>query len=151
MYFIFNIKSQWFRRLIWIFTTFFIAFQVLYFFTAKEAILDSVPIGVETILIFIYIIYFLFEQFKTQRSNYIYSHPGFWIVIGIMIYLGGTFFFNILVNHMPPQQVAQYWYFTFIADIIKNICFAIALSVYIRKPDENSLKNKPSVPYLDMV
>ena len=130
----------------------FVVFQISYFFTAQAVVLDSVPIGVETILLFIYIIFFLFEQFKSQKNLYIYSHPLFWVSMGIMIYLGGSFFFNILANHMEPEQINKYWYFTFLADIIKNVCFSIAVIVYFKNPPIETPNHRTrSVPCLDMV
>ena len=74
----------------------------------------------------------------------------FWIVIGIMIYLGGSFFFNILANHLNNEQIIDYWYWSYIADIIKNILFAIGLFVFTRQPKQKGMI-KSSIPYLDMI
>lgn len=76
-----------------------------------------------------------------------YNNPGFWIAVGILIYLGGSFFFYILTNHIPREQIYKYKLLTYIAEIIKNILFAVALLMYLRKRPENDKKVK--VPNLD--
>jgi hypothetical protein len=68
-----------------------------------------------------------------------------------LIYLGGSFFFFILFEQLSPDQIADFGKLTYMAEIIKNILFTIALFVYTRFPFENSKKNSNSVPYLDMI
>ena len=101
----------------------------------------------ETILLFIFIFLFFYRFLKTAVDSYVYNQPCFWIAVGILIYLGGSFFFNILVNHLTFEQVDKYWFLTYIAETIKNILFAVALVMYLRQPRENS--KKETVPNLD--
>ena len=68
----------------------------------------------------------------------------FWISIGIFFYLAGSFFFNILANHMSKEELKQYWYYSFLFDIIKNGLIAVGLSVHRQK------NRTESIPYLDM-
>jgi len=68
-----------------------------------------------------------------------------------MIYLGGSFFFNILANHLDPKQLSEYWNLTFLADIFKNIFIAIAIFVYAVNPKDTTKKQSSSIPYLDMI
>ena len=112
--------------------------------------IDSIPIGIESILIFIYIILFFYQNFRNNYDQFIYDHHCFWLSIGIMIYLGGTFFFNILANYMQPKEVLPYWYLTHIADIIKNLFFCVAIIVYSRGQLKEKLFHHSSVPYLDL-
>jgi hypothetical protein len=144
----FIIVNKNFKKIIIGLSFCFYSFQVVYFIIDKSDRLDSIPVGVETILLFIYIIYFLYEQFKSQRNTYIYNHPGFWIAIGIMIYLGGSFFLYILVNHLDQEQIDKYVQFTYVADILKNIFLVTAICLYLRKDEKTSEK---TVPYLDMI
>ncbi len=105
--------------------------------------MDSVPVGVETILVFLFTFYFFYEEFKKENQLLI-RKPMFWISIGIFFYLAGSFFFNILANHMTQEELDDYWYYTYLFDIVKNICIVIGFIIY--KP-----KNKmDSLPYLDM-
>lgn len=126
----------------------FLIFQVFYFFYASFLKIDAVPIGIETILMFIYILFFFYEYFKAVEDKYIYNEPSFWCVIGILVYLGSSFFINILANHLSDQEVAKYSSLTNIAEIIKNILFAVAMIMYARQPKE--APHEKSIPYLDM-
>jgi hypothetical protein len=110
--------------------------------------IDSIPIGVETILIYSFIIYCFYEQFKQTQSDFIYKDPFFWFAFGIMIYLGGSFFFYILADHINEDKLVEYSRLTYIADIVKNALFLYALILL-------STKGRPSgynsVPNLDMI
>ena len=111
--------------------------------------IDSLPIGVETIFLFAYIIFYFYEQFKQPNPIELYRNETFWITVAIMIYLGGSFFFNILVPYLNPRMVLNYWYLTFIGDIVKNILFLYAL--FVKKNHSNKQQpQKKSIPHLDM-
>ena len=79
------------------------------------------------------------------------SNPNFYLVVGILIYLGATFFFNILANNVSKEQSDRYWHFTYIPEIIKNILFMLAVLIHSRFPSGNQPKKSESVPYLDMI
>lgn len=128
----------------------FVVFQATYFLTSKFKSLDSVGIGVETILLFGYVIYFFYEQFKKPTNITIYNHACFWVCVGILIYLGGSFFFYIMADHMTKSEIAQYWNLTYIGEIIKNILFSYSIFLYARQNNQNGL-NKKILPNLDMV
>src|SRR5206468_5338038 len=83
-----NIQQKKIRLPIIIVSALFFAFQLIYVITTKIKHLDSIPIGIETILILTYIIYFFYEFSKDIRTFYIYNHYCFWIAVGILIYLG---------------------------------------------------------------
>ena len=144
----YNIKQKKFKFLILLFSLFFLAFQLTYLLAAKKQRLDSAPIGIEAILLFIYIFYFFYESSKNIIDNYIYNHYCFWIAVGIMLYLGASFFFFISFNQLDKAQIKVFGNLTYVAEILKNIFFAIAVIIYSRKPME-TIKPK-SIPYLDM-
>jgi hypothetical protein len=144
-----NIKNKKFRVFISIFTFSFLVFLVFYYFNSKLARLDSIPIGIETILTLVYISFFFYESFKTSVDSYIYNHHCFWVSIGILLYLGGSFFFYILINDLPANEVKTFGNLTFIAEIIKNILFSIAVIIYYKSLRLDA--SKKSIPYLDMV
>lgn len=144
-----KIQSTIFRRIIYVLSIFFIAFQFFHYFTIRLDVIDSLPIGVETILLFTYIIFYFYEQFKLPNPDYVYRNETFWISFAIMIYLGGSFFFNILANYINPRLVLKYWFLTWWGDIIKNAIFLYAIYA-IRKTDKKHPNQKKSIPHLDM-
>lgn len=134
-----------------ILTIAFFLFQIIYYFETKLIRLDSIPIGIETILILIYVIYYFYDFYKRPTSFFIYSHYCFWVSIGILIYLGGSFFFYILINHLDISQVNTFGNLTYVAEIIKNVMFLSAILIFSKNySTRNKEKNKP-LPFLDMI
>jgi hypothetical protein len=127
----------------------YIIFLIFYFFTSRYRTIDSIPIGIETILIFLYTIYYLYEQFKNPEVQFLNRTFSFWLVIGIVIYLSGSFFIYILANHIPYKELIKYWFLTYVFDIIKNIFFAISIYIYANHSTKKANYNK-SIPFLDL-
>lgn len=146
-----SIRSNKTKKLILILSLFFLLFQLFYVFSGKVKRLDTIPIGIETILLLLYIIYFFYSFSKHINNNYIYNHFIFWAAVGILIYLGGSFFFFILIEHLSEEQVETFGTITYFAEIIKNILFSFALFIYSRHSFEKKENNLSSIPHLDMI
>ena len=71
--------------------------------------------------------------------------------MGILIYLGGSFFFYILFNELSREQVVTFGNMTFVAEILKNFLFGFALIIYAKNPTNNNNIKHSNVPYLDMI
>lgn len=72
--------------------------------------------------------------------------------MAIIIYLAAGFFFNILANEVTQDQIKEYWHYTFIPEILKNLVFALVISGLLFKPSEISTQiKKPDIPNLDMI
>lgn len=130
----------------------FFVFQVFYYFQSKLLRLDSIPIAIETIFVFIYIVYFFYEFSKKIRNYYIYNHYCFWVAVGILIYLGGSFFFYLSINELNSHEVETFGNLTYLAEIIKNILFGVALIILSKNHFNLSDEKKNiKVPFLDMI
>jgi hypothetical protein len=143
-----NIKSKTVKYLILIVSFLFILFLYLFDFNPSQQQMDSIPVGIETLILLVFGIYFFYEQFKDPTTFYIYYHYCFWVTIGILIYLCGSFFIFMYANKMTNEQVAQFWFFTYIVEIIKNILFTVAIIIYSRKTVDKPPKT--DIPYLDI-
>lgn len=150
-FFWYNINNKKIRRIIFYLSIFFFIFQIIYVFDAQLIRLDSVPIGIETILIFSFVFYFFYESSQKLSPNYIYNHYCFWISVGVLIYLGGSFFFYITINLLTPDEVTTFGNLTYVAEIIKNLLFATAIFIYARYPFEKTKDKNESIPLLDMI
>ena|GEM_PF-515512 len=134
----------------------FILFLITLFIAEPATIdsnltLDTYGVGIETIIIFLYVFSFLYDQSKLDDSESIFSKYLFWISMGLLIYLGGSFFFNILVTEMSLAEFDNYYHYTYLAELVKNILFLVALV----KASDSSVKKKELVnriqmPYLDI-
>ena len=143
-----QIKNKVFGKVIFWSTVAFGIFLILYHtMVAKEAKgVDSVPIGIETILILVYSFYYLYEQMNDLSGDLIYDKYPFWVITGIMLYLAGSLFIYIFANY-DKTVMHQYWFVTIVFYFIKNILFAIAILLHIKK-----LKNprpKEYYPYIN--
>jgi hypothetical protein len=143
------IQNRTFRKIILFLSLIFILFEALYFYMGNFHRIDSVPIGIETILILIYTFYLFYEQFQTLENVYIYNNYWFWLVIGILFYLGSSFFFNILANRYL-ETAQKWWFLTWIFETIKNVLFVVGITYLSKKQSDND-KNSASIPYLDMM
>jgi hypothetical protein len=128
----------------------FLIFQVFNYFFGSRNNLDSIPIGFETILIFIFIFFFLYEQLRDVKDVPIYENYFFWIVIGLFIYLGGSFFIYLLADSITTKEIAKYWFFTYIVEIIKNLLLVASIFIYSRNPNKSS-QTPQNLPNLDFM
>jgi len=145
------IANKKFKLLIIICSIAFITFLIIFFSTLHSIrTIDTVPIGVETLLMFVFIFYYFYQYFRHTNTS-ILSDYSFWIITGILVYLGSTFFFNILADSIAEAEFEKYWYLTYIGDIMKNILCAVAIIVYIKHPDTPKDQKQASIPYLDMI
>lgn len=105
-----------------------VVFNLLYpYFNNDVKTIDSIPIGVETIVILIFSYYFLYEKTNDTSTLYIYSTFPFWIVIGMVIYLSGSFFIYLFAASLSKADVNKYWGLTNVLGFIKNILFAVGI------------------------
>jgi len=142
-----QLKLRTTKRLLTILSVCFFVFQVVYYFLPQRRKIDSIPIGFETILIFIFIFFFLYEQLKDVTDSPIYDNYFFWISIGLFIYLGGSFFIYLMGNTLDNTELVKYWFFTYIVETIKNLLIIGALFVYSKNPHKT--KSNTILPNLD--
>ena len=145
-----NTHSKTFKKLIIVVSLLFSLYQFFYITSVKFERLDSISIGIETILVFIYIFYFFYEFSKNTKDVFIYNHYGFWLAVGIMIYLGGSFFFYILINYLDDHEVDKFGRMTYVAEIIKNLLFAFSIYIYKKHPLNKTRNHSKKIPNLDM-
>jgi hypothetical protein len=144
-------KNKFFRKFVIIASSLFLSFELYYLSNTAVERLDSIPIAIETILIFIYIFFFFYDFSKTVKSTFIYNHYCFWLSVGILIYLGGSFFYYMLVNNLDSKEYEKLADLTYVAETIKNILFGIAM-IILQKFTINKINNHPkNIPNLDMI
>lgn len=116
---------------------FFIFFLVFTLYLKGSTIIDSIPIGIETIIVLVFGFYYLYEQTNDTSTLFIYNNPAFWIIFGMIIYLAGSFFIYIFANYTTQEVVERYWFVTNIFSVIKNILFCIAIYNNSKPSKEN--------------
>lgn len=148
-----TIKNKTFRKFIAFTSIIFSIFLLIYNLKVKVLGLDSVPIGIETILILIFSFYYFYEQMQDTTNLFIYNRYPFWVVLGIILYLAGSFFIYIYSTQLTSQEeLNKYWIFTNIFSILKNIFFTIAIIVNANRSVKKTPKNYklyPSNQFID--
>jgi hypothetical protein len=147
LFFVLITNNKKFHKVIYLFSSLFLVIVLLNYDSGKSQSIDSVPIGVETILVLIYSFYYLYEQMNIIDNSFIYNRYHFWMVIGVMTYLGGSFFIYIFTNQARSEVLDDYWFLTYIFYIVKNIFFFIGLSIYSKPTIEST--HKKLKPYLN--
>jgi ABC-type Fe3+-siderophore transport system permease subunit len=131
LFLFFSIKNKKAKKAILISSAVYITFLIAYTLIVKIRRINSVPIGIETLLILIYSFYYLFEQMNDPKTLFIYSRYQFWVLVGFMLYLSGSFFIYIFTNQLPQPEVLKYWFIIDIFLILKNVFFITALLTFI--------------------
>ena len=119
------------------------------FYINKMAGFDSFAIGIESIIIIIFCIYYLYLQIKSANDLMIYSTFNFWIIITFLIYFAGTFFLYIMTENMVYDVAFQKLYFiiNISFNILKNILLSVAMTMKVNN-SADTLK-VPAPPNLD--
>ena len=134
-----NLKKGLFKRIILWFSPFFIIFCLFLFFNrGGKNDIDSISITVEYILIIAYCLFFFFEELNEPNTTFIYASYKFWIIVGILIYSTGTFFFFMNSSDLTDEQWDKWSAINYVGTIIKNAFFSVAMVLKKAKPPESN-------------
>lgn len=147
----FSVKEKRFNYLFYTLLSSFTLFLILFYTLSHIKRLDSIPIGIESIFLMILIIYYFYSQLRNVSTQNIYDTYSFWIVIGILIYIGFTFFFNILANSLDRVLFRKYYFYSYFGDIIRNIFFGIGVLFMAKSKKNEKSQIGKNIPYLDMI
>ena len=177
-YYLQSIQSENFRILLYVFTiveySFFCYFiylifpisfikkSVLFFWAGfillaffdfinmkeKAVGFDSFAIGIESIIVLLLCVSYIFVQIKGSNNLFIYSTFNFWVVITFLIYFAGTFFLYLLTSSMSESVAFQRQYFiiNISFNILKNILLCVAMTM---KSNDTVNEQKSAIPELD--
>ena len=126
-FFIFQlIESDLFKRLIKIGSIIFITVSILDIYTSSFISFDSLPSGIESILVLSYCLFFVYEKMTSTDFSF---NGTIWITIGFILFFSGTFFLFILSqnNFKDSSFILTYGYIVAIFNIIKNLFITIGI------------------------
>lgn len=118
-----------------------------YFYFSKGQEFDSFAIGVESIIIILLCIGYLFIQLRRSTTLLVNSTFDFWVIIAFLIYFAGTFFLYIMTESMRESisfQI-QYTIINISFNILKNILLCVAMTMKLN----NHQKVSSLLPDLD--
>lgn len=124
-------KIPFFKKIVLFTTPLFIAF-CLWDMIFLEGVhqLNAISLGVESILLMLFILALFFEISNDVKLTFIEESPVFWILIGLLIYFASTFFLYIFVNKMvstDPRVADQLWSLNTYSLLVRNIIFCVGI------------------------
>lgn len=128
----------------------FTLFLVFFYLTSHFQRIDSIPIGFESIIIISFSFYFFYERIRTQLIVIIYNDYRFWILIGMILYLAGSFFIYIYGEQLDNAAWKKFRSLTLVFYILRSVFFSISIFIYKKFPI-NKIQTQPKeIPNLDM-
>ena len=137
-----------FRKTIPVIWAGFILFALIdLFYVNKGNGFDSFTSGIESMIILLLCVYYLFSQIKGSNTLLIYSTFDFWIVIAFLIYFSGTFFLYLMTDKMMQSTYFQQLYFiiNISFNILKNILLSIAMTMRLNDSINQISKTLPKL------
>jgi hypothetical protein len=128
-----NIQSQSTRRILVYISVAFYLSAIYFYFTLNRERFDSFAISFESIIIIGGCIIYLFERISKSTDLLVYSFSRFWIVVGILIYLAGTFFLFSQSTKVDDKESVQIWMINLFFNILKNVIFLFAFTKTLDK------------------
>ena len=144
-----NLQKQKAKTILALLSILFSVFIIISTISFKIKRLDSISIGIESIIILTFCIYLLFEMLNSIKDKFIYNDFRFWIIIGIILYLAGSFFLYIFDETLSPNERNNFWFLTWVFYIIKALFFSLSIILSL-KNGRNSSRHVKTIPYLDM-
>ena len=92
---------------------------------------DSIPMGIESLIILMLSSYYLFIKIKRTNNFSFYTNFHFWVTVTFLLYFSGTFFLNIMAENMRRNPEYQFLYFGINIgfNILKNVLLAVAMTM----------------------
>ena len=141
------LKNSKVKTLILVISLLFILFTTVFNIVTNFQKIDSIPIGIETILILLFSFYFLYEQTNDPKSLFIYNKYRFWLIIGFMLYLAGSFFVFLYASGLSTDILHQYWFITNCFYVTMIVLFLVALFIHLKK--SRNITSQSLRPYLN--
>ena len=127
-FYFFFIQSVKFKRFIVVVSSLNLILDLILFFSLRLNF-DFWATLTTAIIIVIYSIFFFSEQVNSPVVLAIYQSYAFWIVVGCIVYIMGTFLLFLYTSDLKDKDNSPLWIINIAFEIIKNICFSIAFLV----------------------
>lgn len=128
VFFLMVFRDIRFKRLVIFCYPIFLFVAIYSLIYEKKVDFDYLSAPIEAILIIVFSILFFYEQLINPEVTFIYASKSFWIVTACLIYFSATLFLFISTAYLSNDQQKVYWPINDVANIIKNIFFAIAFN-----------------------
>ena len=146
----YNTENKKFQSILILLLVAFGLFIIPYYIFAPFKLIDSIPIGVETILVIGLSVYALYEQVNNS-VELITTKPIFWIITGYLIYLAGCLFIYLYANTVPYEELYKFFFITYAFTSIKSIFITVAFWMAYKElhNNNNTPRSREYQPFLN--
>jgi len=130
------IKNKLVKKIMLVISPIFVLFCIYYIYWGKADPFDSLQTSIECFIIIILCLYYFFEQLTNPEFEFIYSSYKFWIILGLLLYLAGSFFLFVFASQISDKAGDKYWPILYVCGIIRNILLTISVYLSTRPRDE---------------
>lgn len=134
------VRNKTFRTIILVTMVLFIPYATYNLVGRYSNEFDSLSSSLESILLLIYAIFYLFEQITKPSHIFFYAIPEFWVIVAILLYFSGTFFLDLYAQGQLDSNVVfkyQYQVINAAFNILKNLLLGVAMVVKDNVEDNN--------------
>lgn len=140
-----SLKRKSLKRIILIAIPIFLLFSLYQYISGLSDKIDSLSITVENLILICFTLFYFFEQLVEPQDKFVYTSFRFWIILGILIYSTGTFFFFLQSDKLSDDQWKDWSLINYFCTILKIIFFSVAILMKKENSDNISEEN----PLLD--
>jgi len=140
-----SLKRKSLKRIILIAIPIFLLFSLYQYISGLSDKIDSLSITVENLILICFTLFYFFEQLVEPQDRFVYTSFRFWIILGILIYSTGTFFFFLQSDKLSDDQWKDWSLINYFCTILKIIFFSVAILMKKENSDNISEEN----PLLD--
>jgi hypothetical protein len=140
------LTSKVLKTVLTVISLLFAAYSVLLFLFANNTNAYTTTSPIESIIVLIFCIFFLFEQLNKPEELFVYSSPGFWVVLGFLVFASGTLFLDIF-RIIDFAEAQKWWVINNMCNIFLNCLIALAFIINYR--NAKSMNHPKKVPLFD--
>lgn len=144
----FSLVSARLRKIVVISGITFLAFFIIYLATTEIVPFDPVLNGVRSIILFILAFLVFYERFQTENES-ILSDPKFWGLIGLIMFLGGSFLIYLVYYHYY-NEVKELEAIPLLLYTLKSLFLSLSMFLLVSKNKKNLVKKEKDIPFLDL-
>jgi len=126
-----------------------VIFFIIYLNVARIKPFDPVLNTVRSISLFVLTLLVFYEKFQTVADKEIYNDYKFWGILGLIIFVSGTFLFY-LVYFDYYEEVKNLEIISLALYLIKTILFLISLVILGKSKTKESKPPSTNIPFLDL-
>jgi hypothetical protein len=120
-------------------TLIFYLIVIITFYNRTTRAFDSLSASMESILMIIYSIVFLYDQITSPEIMYVFNTKKFWIVAATFLYFSSTLFLFLFAANFTNQEHSTYWIINNFFEILKNTLFCISFAMKKSDANKNSI------------